>query len=296
MKNKLHPQTLTAFGLLFVSLTVATAQQTPSGGPATGPSLPVLLPVTAHDGTPRTDPATGLPLETGSPAEPQWIDPGWSDPDLILTNVMYDGLPLSLAANELRERFKNYFDILPMPQAFGKDWGDEVSIRLQLKNVRASEVFNAMNLVFENDRTPLRWELKPAQGGRPLVLLRVLPEAAPQPAPLTKPAETHRMVYFVGDLVGDEKTGGMTMDQIITTILNVWPAEFGKPDGVIQFHNDAQLLVVNGTPEQLEFIHQTLAALEQKVNLARPKSAEAKETEEMLNMLKNLKNIGDSPK
>ena len=88
----------------------------------------------------------------------------------------------------------------------------------------------------------------------------------------------------------------MTMDQIITTILNVWPAEFGKPDGVIQFHNDAQLLVVNGTPEQLEFIHQTLAALEQKVNLARPKSAEAKETEEMLNMLKNLKNIGDSPK
>jgi hypothetical protein len=197
-------------------------------------------------------------------SEPQWIDPNWSDPDIVLTNVVYDGLPLSEVAIQLRARFRDHFDILPMPQTFNTDWGTTI-INLQLKNVRASEVFNAMNLIFENDRTPVRWELKPAPGGRPLVLLRVLPEVAPQPAPQAKAPETHRMVYFVGNLMGDEKSGGMTMAQIVKTISDVWPADYGKPDGVIQFHEEAQLIVVNGTHEQLEFIHQTLAALGLKV-------------------------------
>ncbi len=128
-----------------------------------------------------------------------------------------------------------------------------------------------MNLVFENDRTPLRWELKPAAGARPLVLLRVLPEAAPQPTPGTRPAETHRSVYFVGDLIGGGKSGGMTMDKIVKTISDVWPPELGNPDGVIKFHEEAQLLVVNGTPAQLEFVHETLEALQQKVESARSK-------------------------
>jgi hypothetical protein len=65
----------------------------------------------------------------------------------------------------------------------------------------------------------------------------------------------------VGNLIGDDKSGGMTIEQVVKTISDVWPAEFGKPEGVIQFHKEAQLLVANGTPEQLEFIHQTLAAL-----------------------------------
>ena len=104
------------------------------------------------------------------------------------------------------------------------------------------------------------------------------------------------MVYFVGNLVGDEKSGGMTMEEIVKTVSDLWPAEYGKPEGVIQFHKEAQLLVVNGTPDQLEFIHQTLAALEQKVAAARPKSAEAKDTEELVNLLKSLKSIGDNSK
>src|SRR5208283_4867638 len=297
MKSKLQIQIPAAILFLILSLAVAPAQPAPSSAPAVNPATG--LP--AADGAPAIDPTTGLPV---LPPAPQWIAPNWSDPDIVLTNVVFNGWPLSEVAKILRERFKDRFnndsfDFLPMPKTFGKDGGDE-TIQLQLNNVRASEIFNAMNLVFENDRTPLRWELMqsatPAHHVNRWVMLRVQPEAAPTDVPQTKPPETHRMVYFVGNLVGDEKSGGMTMEQIVKTITDVWPAEFGKPEGVIQFHKDAQLLVANGTPDQLEFIHQTLAALEQKVQAARPKSSESKDTEELVNLIKSLKSIGDSSK
>jgi hypothetical protein len=288
MKSKLQIQIPAAILFLILSLAVAPAQPAPPNAPTVNPTTG--LP--AGGWPPTLDPATGLPVP---PPAPQWIDPNWSDPDIVLNDVVYDGLPLSEVARDLRERFKDSFDILPMPKTFGKDWGGE-TIRLQLKNVRASETFNAMNLVFENDRTPLRWELKQSPGRRGMVQLRVLPEAALKDVPQTKPPETHRVVYFVGNLIGDEKSGGMTMDQIIKTISEIWPTDFGKPEGAIQFHKDAQLLVVNGTPDQLEFVHQTLAALEQKVESAHPKSAEAKAIEQQVNLIKSLKSIGDSSK
>jgi hypothetical protein len=56
------------------------------------------------------------------------------------------------------------------------------------------------------------------------------------------------------------------------------------------------LIVVNGTSEQLEFIRQTLAALQQKVEAARPKSSDAKDIEELGNLLKTLKNFGGDSK
>lgn len=275
MKSKFQFKAPTAILILLIPLALATAQsfpqpRAPAINNATG--LPAPPPGYPQYRTLNIDPTTGLPLPTPSP-EAQWLDPNWKDPDITLANVEYDGLPLSEVAKHLREQFKNQFDILPMPQTFGKDWGNMVVINLQLKNVKASEVFNAMNLVFENDRTPLRWELKATP--HPLVLLRVLPEATPEFGAPNRPQETHRMVYFVGNLLGDEKSGGMTLEQIVKTITDVWPADFGKPDGVIQFHKEAQLLVVNGTPEQLEFIHQALAALEQKAQHERAKHDDA---------------------
>jgi hypothetical protein len=259
----------TAHLIVFVFLAGARAQTTPLPVAPIRTSSPESIPrppQAAESSIPMVDPNTGLPITA---SEPQWIDSTWSDPDIILTNISYDGLLLSDVAQDLSKQFKT-FDILPMPQAFGHDWGSEIIVHLQLRGVRASEIFNAMNLVFENDRTPVRWQLT-AQFGRPLVQLRVLPEAAPQPPPPPKPPETRRMVYFVGNLLGDEKSGGVTMEQIVKTISDIWPAELGKPDGVIQFHKEAQLLVVNGTSEQLEFIRQTLAALEQKSALEKAK-------------------------
>lgn len=240
------------------------------------------------------DPATGLPIgpEQTIP-EPQWIDPKWSDPDIVLSNVDYR-LPLREVASQLHERFKDYFDILPMPQTYGVDWGSTTTIELQLRNVRASDIFNAMNMVFENDHTPLRWQL--LNTPRPTVILRVLPEADPRLQAKQSRPQIHRTVCYVGNLIGDDKAGGMTMDEVIKTLWELWPKDFGKPEDVIQFHADAQLIVVNGTEEQDEFVHQVLSALEQKVAAARPKSADEKDVENLVNMIKNLKGLSGESK
>ena len=160
MKSKLHLQISGGILFLILSLGAAPAQNGPT---PPHPAVPIpaaggtfvhslalksdgtVVPWPAAGGT--FDPATGLPLAQPQP-EPQWIDPSWSDPNIVLTNVNYDSLPLSEVARDLRERFKNYFDILPMPKTFGQDWGSEIAIQLQMKNIKASDVFNAMNLVF----------------------------------------------------------------------------------------------------------------------------------------------------
>jgi len=121
-----------------------------------------------------------------------------------------------------------------------------------------------MNLLFENNRTPLRWELK-LNGHRQIALLRVLIDPTPQldqTAPLPG-QEKQRRVYFVGNLIGDDKMGGMSMEQIIKTVTDVWQMADAS-GGRIQFHKDAQLLVVTGTPQQIDFMEQTLKALTDK--------------------------------
>ena len=55
---------------------------------------------------------------------------------------------------------KGWGDGLPNVAAHDDDWLSTSRFHLQLRNVTASEVFNAMNLLFENNHTPLRWELK----------------------------------------------------------------------------------------------------------------------------------------
>jgi hypothetical protein len=268
MKSKLQVLAGTFLFLAF-SLVCSLAQS-----PGTAAPAPMVF-----------DPTTGQPIV---PAPPEWKDPNWKDPEIILTNVSYNGLPVAEIASDLRERFKEEFDILlPEPTSGGNainkltglplsestDWR-ETGVQLQLRNVTASEVFNAMNLLFENDQTPLRWELK-VNGHRQIALLRVLIDRNPNyPAP---PKEERR-VYFVGDLIGDPTNGGMSMDQIIKTVTDVWQmADAGG--GKIQFHTDAQLLVVSGSPSQIDFMTQTLGALKEKVELARRAQSPAKTAE-----------------
>ena len=277
MKSKLHLQSLAAIFFLTISLGAAPAQKGPGAPPAIDPNtgLPITMPLPGSGG--------GLATPQPQPAS-QWMDPKWKDPDIVLTNVFYDGLPLSEVAYRLRECFKGYFDVL-VPVNVDINW-QSTMIRLQLKNVTASEVFNAMNLVFENDRTPLRWELK-LNGKRPTALLRVLAEPKNPPLAIIDPAtglpvpppvpEPKRMVYFVGDLTGDAKSGSMTMEQIVKTVEEIWDMTYHEPGGV-QFHKDAQLLIVSGTPDQIAFVQQTLGALRVKVQLDRERhqAAESK--------------------
>lgn len=277
MKTKLPLRTAAATLLLFASIAVVSAQPAATGAPVVNPGTGLPAP-------PTVDPATGLPLPA---PDPQWIDPNWSDPDIILTNVVYDNLPLSEVARNLRERFQDYFDILPMPHTVDRDWGNEITIQLQLKNVKAGEVFNAMNLVFEINGTPLRWQLKINTGGRPLAMLRVLPEAAPQP-PAIPPPEVRR-VFFVGDLVNDKKSAANEEQQILKimeTVNHVWQiSNVGPktPTGHLDLYQPAQLIIVSGTPDQVDLVQQTLEALKQKTerehaspNAALPATGEPK--------------------
>ena len=275
MKSKLYLQSLAAIFFLIVSLGTAPAQKGPGAPPAVDPNTG--LPIT------RPQPGSAGGLAAPQPA-PQWKDPNWKDPDIVLTNVDYE-IPLSRVVLDLRERFKDSFDMLANGNG---EWDTSaVMIRLQLKNVTASEVFNAMNLVFENDRTPLRWELK-MNGKRPTALLRVLAEpgrknSPPAIDPTTglpmPPQETKRGVYFVGNLLGDEKYGGMTMEQLVRTLSEVQQMSFGS-ESALQFHKQAQLVIVTGTDAEIEFIGNTLTALRQKEELdackAMSKSAESK--------------------
>jgi len=260
-------------------LAQASAQQ-----PASGPGVPGGAPV-------QIDPVTGMPNNP----EMQWKDPNWKDPVNVLTEVNYDNLPLGEVARNLSERFKDEFDILlPSAQSSATfnpatvmpvtdtDWRG-TQIQLRLKNVTASEIFNAMNLLFENDKTPLRWELK-VNGHRQIALLRVLAQPIWKDAPQIPPPHPNRQVYFVGDLIGDTNMPGMTMDEVVQTITEVRDMTTGDPSHLqIQFHKAAQLLIVteDGNGGQINFIQDTLKALRSKVETdrERKKMAELKAKE-----------------
>lgn len=235
---------------------------------------------------PLIDPATGLPI---APAIPEWKDPEWKDPSTTVSDVNFEGMPIGDIANLIRDQFKGAFDvILPSPTSEQgvntltgtlvppTDWIHYSNFELRLKNVTASELFHAMNLVFENDKTPLRWELK-VNGHRQIALLRLLVEKNSSATP--PPSQQMRKIFFVGDLTGDEKNGGMSMAGIIKTITDIWQMT-DTTSGNIQFHESAQLLVVTGTPEQIGYAQDILNGLKQKTQWDRfkyeSKSADAK--------------------
>jgi hypothetical protein len=231
-----------------------------------------------------------------------WKDPNWEDPNIILTNIAWDGLPLSEVAYFLQHESKGCFDVLfpndlqyrtraqattidpatglPIPQPVPTESIDVRSLpmNLRLKNVTLSEVFNAMNLVFETENAPWRWQLV-MNGNRPTAVFRILPEHLPNV--VEPPLE--RRIFFVGDLVGDEKSGGMTLDGIATTVLKICKMGLGRirTDPFLQLHKEAQLLIVWGTPEDIRFVESALEALKQKVALetarkTQPTSSESK--------------------
>lgn len=244
-----------------VSAMVATAQL---ASPVGERKIPDLRSFSPQPGA--VDPATGLPIT--APPEP-WMDSQWKDPKKKLT-VSYEGLPVSEVAADLRKQFDDAFDIvLPRSapiQVVGGIEALEVSglpIQIRLKDVTASEVFNALNLMFEAENTPLRWELK-MNGNRPMALLRARPEAV---APVMRTETPQRKIFFVGDLVNGEK-GGMTMEQLVKTISEIYEMSYGGSHGPgadhLRFHKDAQLLVVTGSNNEIEFIAETISALKQK--------------------------------
>jgi hypothetical protein len=288
----------TAAVLVLVTSLNTVFAQGGGGGGMTGGGVGGAPPYAAAQ---AIDPATGLPIP--QPA-PEWKDPNWKDPEKVLRQVVYDNVSVSEVVSDLRQQFTNDFDVLvPAGWSNPQDPNSQIDpknyqVNLKLKNVSASEIFNAMNLEFEAENVPLRWRLL-MNGKRQLALLRVVPELVPPSAgpridPATGlpigaaplPAPRKSMVFFVGDLVGDEKSGGMSMEQIVDTVSELWkmnyPNETVGMDGV-RFHKGAQVLVVNGDDDHIVFLNQVLGALRDKARLAKAKAksvdSKAKEDE-----------------
>jgi len=261
MKN--NPQLKAYLAALCFALLASTVQAQPVS-PATG--MPVTVSVSQYPAPVAIDPVTGLPVAT------EWKDPDWKDPDKVLDSVSYDGLPVSEVSRQLSEVFTNEFDIL-LPRDFGAqppnfeaaDW-ISAPVHLQLKNVTASEIFNAMNLLFQNNRTPLQWELK-MNGHRRIVLLRVL-EDPPSSSASARPQS--RAVFYVGDLIGDKGN----MDDFVQKVQSVWRMAYRNNDKVIQYHEQAQLIIVTGTADEIDFIRQTLEALRFKMKLEQERKSQ----------------------
>ena len=187
----------------------------------------------------------------------------------MLPEFRCDSIPVSQVAEALRRDFKNAFDVL-IPSSWQNRLDPSMSvedpgstpIRLELRNVSASEIFNAMNMMFEAENTPYRWELR-LNGSRPMAKLRVLPELLPTAPPPPNPPPITRMVHFVGDLLEGEPSG-TAMEDLVRTVSDIYQKAYGSPKSVIQFHKDAQLLIVSGTKEQIGFVQLTLSALREK--------------------------------
>ena len=252
MKYKLHMRTPAALFLIIVSIATVAAQ--PAAGIATA-----------------IDPATGLPV--AAPVR-EWKSSDWNEPAKVLPQVNFDGLPVAEVVRYLREQYSNDFDIV-IPSTYAPvnsspaadqeqvDPNGQI-VNLQLRNVTASEVFHAMNLQFEAQNDPVQWQLV-MNGNRPTALLRVVPELLPHAPPPPPAPELKRMVFFVGNLLGDEKSGGMTLDQVVQMVEKTYSDVLqSKPD--IHVSKEAQLLIISGTPDQVDFVKQILQGLKQKMD------------------------------
>ena len=87
---------------------------------------------------------------------------GWAGlaPTQMVAAIEFDGLPLRNITQALRDQFKGNIDIIMPASATTADgWvpndAGNVQIHLSLRNVKAGEIFEAMNQLFSAEGTPL---------------------------------------------------------------------------------------------------------------------------------------------
>jgi hypothetical protein len=211
-------------------------------------------------------PAPAAPAATAEayhqPFEQAMVPPStWNDSGKQLPQVDFD-LPISEVVSQLKRQFSNEFDvILIYNNQDGTDWNSS-TVRLQLRNVTATEIFNAMNLAFASAKTPLHWDLM-MNGSRSTAVLRVIETPKPPEPPPAPPPPQQVTVFFVGTLLGDSKSPGMTMDQLLDTVTRVCHDAIG--DGHVSGYKEAQLIIGRGTDSDIIFMKSMLDALQQKV-------------------------------
>lgn len=200
-------------------------------------------------------------LVTDDAALEAWLAISPPQPEIIL-----EGMPLNEIAWNTASIFKNQFDLI-LPPA-DPDLSPMV-VQMRLKDARAIEVFNAMNLYFEVQKFPARWKLT-LNGSRPTAILGMerLKVAA------TPPAETEKIghtVFSIPDILCasspavDKQTADNLKDTIAAALDDLQKpghAKVNAPGGpVIKVHTQAGILVFAGTWEENELVRSTLQAL-----------------------------------
>jgi len=174
----------------------------------------------------------------------------WKDPGVVMDQVEFKDAKISEIADYLRTACKDKMDVI-VPQQYAS-----ILVSLRLKSVTATESFHAMNQLFEAGQYIVRWKLT-MSGKRSTAILTELVHA-PSDA-------TGRTVLYIGHLVGDKKDGGLSLREVVDSIEQV-----ARTGGVVsrgfqlQVHEATQLLVVRGTPEEIQFVLKTIEKLEQR--------------------------------
>jgi hypothetical protein len=200
-------------------------------------------------------------LVTDDAALEAWLVIGPPQPEIIL-----EGTPLNKVAWNTAKIFKNQFDLI-LPPA-DPDLSTMI-VQMRLKDVRAIEVFNAMNLYFEVQKLPARWKLA-LNGGRPTAILGM---EKPQVA-ATPPAETEKnghTVFSIPEILYAsnsplDKQSADNLEETISAALDDLQkpgrAKVNAPGGpIIKVHAQAGILVFSGTWEESELVRSTLQAL-----------------------------------
>ena len=224
----------------------------------------------AADTTNAAVPAPHAPPPTKLVVPPEW------KVDAPAHDYTFDGLPLSEVTLSLQEQTKHQFDVLiphgvflHMPPPGGAPTEPEnpsdFPIKLRLKDVSIIEVFQAMNMLFEIEKCPCRWELI-MNGHRPVAVLRP-PEIEPPPAVPAAADSVGHTVAYVGNLLGTPDVGRTSPDALCETLEQTAKQTFPNSSTIkVQFHRGAELVVLSGTDEELRVMNDVLRALKERVN------------------------------
>lgn len=241
------------------------------------------------------EPAKPAAVSYSSPAPPQLIGASeWKFP-MEAQDYVFDGLPLEEVSRTLRMRADERFDVLLPTDSAGAPVGSDpatgipaqetidyrsMPVFLRLKNATPVEVFRAMNMLFEIERKPVRWELA-MNGNRPTAMLRTHAPAAAvtlrseRAAAAIPPALVSRSVFYVGALVkhsGPERDA--SWDSLRRTIAMTIEGSFPNTQTCeVQHHREAELLVVSGTEEEVKFVKEVIDALKEKAAREQPSGA-----------------------
>ena len=173
-------------------------------------------------------------LVTDDAALEAWLAIGPPQPEIIL-----EGTPLKEVAWNTAKIFKNQFDLILPPADPGLS---PMAVQMRLKDVRAIEVFYAMNLNFEVQKLPIRWKLA-LNGSRPIAILGMerLPAAA---APAAETEKIGQTVFPIPDILcasspaSDKQTADNLEDTVAAALRR--PSKAGTRQGQRAGRSDNQ--------------------------------------------------------